>query len=1031
MQDIFISYAREDSIFVEKLHETLSMLNITIWMDVKNVPPTAKFMQELYHGIEEASNFLFIISPQSVISEMCNLEVSHAMTNNKRIIPVKYRNVEVKGLPPSPVKTLLETVTWLSIAKIESANIDFARLSKRLIKIVETDLDHIHKHTRFLERAKEWETHEYNQSYLLQGDDLEDATSWLRETLQKQPPPTELHHRYIHTSQTHQLEENNRWEELYRTADDNLRRAERTLAEFYKEQGRSELLNGSSMQAALYLSEAYKMGLDDPALKFLLARAMETVDAQLQTFKGHQDLVESSQFSPDGTRVVTSSRDTTARVWNVSNGECVAVLAGHKAPIRVATYSSDGRYIVTGGNDQMVNIWDVETCQLYCTLEGHNGIIGLAEFSADNRLLITANGDIYPEKDEPVDTSAKVWNVDTRELLFSLSDHTGAISSARFSPNGTTIATGSLDGSAKVWDSQTGSCLFTFLHFEDGDEDDDKDKGNWLLLAFSPDGALLVVGGGAKVTIWDVIGGKLLSAFQAHFSSINSISFSPDGSLIATSSLDKSATVWDAKTCKMISRLEGHKGSVTSTIFSPDGSSLLTTSMDTKAKLWEVKSGRLIQCLEGHRAEIVNAHFNFDGTRVVTASWDGTAKLWNSSNNRFKAFPDCNDSLVLAAFNPDGSRIVTANVDSSDPIAQVWDSSTYKCLFSLKGHLGLVEYARFSSDDKYIITTSADKTAKAWNAENGDLITTLTGHTDTVKFAAFSGDNQIVATASYDSTAKLWSIPTGDLLCTLRKHSQHDSELICVVFSPDSKVLVTAGDDGKADVWNVIDGELLFSLEHADGLHAVRFSGDGQYILTASADDTAKIWNSVDGRLIQTLKHSGNVFGIDITSDNQKVVTASSDKSAKIWDLATGRLVCSLDDHEGMVWDVQFSPDNRFVITVDTEGQAAKIWDATTGVLLSRLENPVGMTTSALFSPDSQRALTTQAKVIFNPNVHMIKKTYSTAGSTLVAWNLQLEIRDPYQISLLIQQRVPFSLEEGRLLPVFESQRAIDTGSKS
>jgi WD40 repeat protein len=1019
MLDIFISYSREDLVFTEKLQKTLYKFNITTWMDVENVSPTAKFMQEMYQGIEEASNFLFIISPSSVISEMCNVEVTHALKNNKRIIPLLYRNIDTKKLSPGSIKTLLETVTWLSVAKIDLANMDFVRLSKKLIKIVETDLDYMRKHARFLERAKEWETHQENQGYLLQGDDLEDAVSWLAESSPKQSPPTELHHRYIYASKTHQLEENHRWEELYRTADDNRRKAEKTLAEFYKEQGRSELLNGNAMQAALYLNEAYKMGLDDPALRFLLARAMESIDAQLQTFQGHKDGVETSQFSPDGMQVVTSSRDTTARVWDVSNGECIQVLAGHNAPIRVATYSPDGCYIVTAGDDQVVHIWNGQTYQLHRKLEGHTGMISLAEFSADSSLLITANGNIYPEKDEPVDTSAKVWKIDTGELLFTFSEHREAISSAKFSPDGATIATGSLDGSVKLWNSQDGSCLATFLHFED----DDKYKGSWLLLAFRPDGTQLVVGGGHQITIWDLVARKIISNIPfAHFSNINSLSFSPDGGLMATSSLDKSAIVWDAKTYERISELEGHKASVTSAIFSPDSYSILTISMDAKAKLWEAKSGRLIQCFEGHRAEIVDACFSADGTYMVTASWDNTAKLWNVSNNRFKAFPGCDESSSFATLSLDGLKIVTADIDSSDPIAQVWDSSTYQCLFSLKGHTDLVEYACFSSDGRYLITTSYDKTAKLWNAENGNLITTLTGHTNTVKFAAFSSDNQIIATASFDGTAKLWSVPTGDLRCTLKRHDQQDSELICVRFSPDSNVVVTAGTDGKADVWNTANGALCFSLEHADALHALQFSLDGQYILTASADYTAKIWNSADGTLLQTLKHSNNVFTLDITSDNQKVVTASADKSAKIWDLASGRLVCSLDDHEGWVWDVHFSPDNRFVLTVDIEAQAAKVWDSSTGILLSRLENPAGMTTSATFSHDGQKALTTQAKVIFNPNVHMAKKTYANAGSTLVAWNLLLEIRDPYQIGLLIKQRVPFHIEEGRLLPLVDSR---------
>jgi len=89
--DIFISYSREDRIFVDKLEKTLRQHGLRIWIDHHNIPPTAEFMQEIYLGIESANNFLFIISPKSATSQVCNLEVAHAIENNKRVIPILYR----------------------------------------------------------------------------------------------------------------------------------------------------------------------------------------------------------------------------------------------------------------------------------------------------------------------------------------------------------------------------------------------------------------------------------------------------------------------------------------------------------------------------------------------------------------------------------------------------------------------------------------------------------------------------------------------------------------------------------------------------------------------------------------------------------------------------------------------------------------------------------------------------------------------------------------------------------------------------
>src|SRR5205807_1147471 len=168
-------------------------------------------------------------------SDICNLEVSYAVQNNKRIIPVLYQEVNTKELPQNPVRSLLDRINWFR----PLTNDDYTDLCQELIEIMETDLDHIRVHTRLLIRAKEWEARACDHSYLLQGSDLETAEIWLKTSLDRQPQPTELHHQYIIVSKKYQLEENNKWEELYRVADENQRKAEKALAEFYKEQGRS------------------------------------------------------------------------------------------------------------------------------------------------------------------------------------------------------------------------------------------------------------------------------------------------------------------------------------------------------------------------------------------------------------------------------------------------------------------------------------------------------------------------------------------------------------------------------------------------------------------------------------------------------------------------------------------------------------------------------------------------------------------------------------------------------------------------
>ena len=135
--------------------------------------------------------------------------------------------------------------------------------------------------------------------------------------------------------------------------------AQQRLAALYTEQGRQELLQGSPLKAVMYLSEAYQGGETGPTLRLLLADAMRPIDAQLASLEGHTDLVWAAQFSPDGTRVVTASKDKTAQVWEVASGRLLASLTGYTDSVQAAQFSADGTRVVTVSFDKTAQVWDV------------------------------------------------------------------------------------------------------------------------------------------------------------------------------------------------------------------------------------------------------------------------------------------------------------------------------------------------------------------------------------------------------------------------------------------------------------------------------------------------------------------------------------------------------------------------------------------------------------------------------------------------------------------------------------------------
>ncbi len=144
MSDVFISYSRRDIDFVRHLFDQLTARDREPWADWQDIPPTADWLAEIYRGIEAADSFLFIISPDSVASEICTLEIEHAVKHNKRLVPVVWQDAE-------DVHQSMTAHNWVFLRAEDNFKANF----ELLIDALETDFDHVREHTRLLTRAIE------------------------------------------------------------------------------------------------------------------------------------------------------------------------------------------------------------------------------------------------------------------------------------------------------------------------------------------------------------------------------------------------------------------------------------------------------------------------------------------------------------------------------------------------------------------------------------------------------------------------------------------------------------------------------------------------------------------------------------------------------------------------------------------------------------------------------------------------------------------------------------------------------------
>ncbi len=161
MTDVFISYSRKDIAFARLLHQALKENKLETWIDWQDIPPSADWLAEVYEAIEGADAFVFVISETSLNSEICGLEINHAAKHNKRLIPIVIKDVDAGQVPKE-----LAVLNWIFF---EEAGEKFAKAMEDLVTAITADQPWIKTHTRFENRALEWEKKEGDRGLLLRG----------------------------------------------------------------------------------------------------------------------------------------------------------------------------------------------------------------------------------------------------------------------------------------------------------------------------------------------------------------------------------------------------------------------------------------------------------------------------------------------------------------------------------------------------------------------------------------------------------------------------------------------------------------------------------------------------------------------------------------------------------------------------------------------------------------------------------------------------------------------------------------------
>ena len=645
----------------------------------------------------------------------------------------------------------------------------------------------------------------------------------------------------------------------------------------------------------------------------------------------HEQRVTASSFNPNGSLVVTTSYDDTAKIWNATTGELVSTLQ-HTDYVLGASFSQDGSKVVTASRDRAAHVWNATAGELLFSLRGHEKPVTTACFNSDGTRIVTASRD----------KTARIWNAVTGQDALIL-QHTDIVLAASFSPDGSRVVTASGDKLVRIWNTLDGEVIATL-------------RGHTYPVraaSFSPNSLRVVTASGDMTArTWEAATGKVIAVLRGHEDEVFDAVFSPDSQYVVTTSRDRTARVWKTSG-ERITTLEGHTALVWTASFSPDGRRIVTASKDTTARIWDASTGGEVASFNGHSNEVLTAAFNPDGSRVLTASKDQTARIWQTGEKTgaLAIFQGHAGKADIASFSPDGRLIVTASHDNT---ARVWSVATGREIATFRGHEAIVDVALFSPDSSRVLTASRDGTARIWNVDTATLIVALEGHTHSVEDAAFSPDGSQVATASLDRSARIWSASAGEELSRLENAGSGTA----TSFSPDGSRVVTSFRDGTAKIWNPDSGELLVTLVgHKARIYSVSFSPDGSMVVTASKDRTARIWRVTTGEELGVLQgHKNSLMKASFSPDGSKVVTASLDTTARVWNTATGETRV-LYGHTSVIKDASFSPDGSRIVTASND-TTARMWNAATGETIATFQGPEYGFEDASFSPDGSLIVT-------------------------------------------------------------------------